>query len=91
MVPLDDYELLRASMAPRIEALLKLYSPNTSRGNFMADVANRGANRMLVQVAVALEIASEEEMAAHFKRLDTEAWEQTEAAIARVEAEERQR
>jgi hypothetical protein len=74
-----------------LAVLLKLYRPNTGRGNFQPDVANRGANRILVKIAAALAIASEQEIAEHFKRLDTEALERSEAAIARAEAADRER
>lgn len=72
-----------------LEMLLALYLPNVGRGNFMADVANRGRNDMLRKVIVTLDLASEVEAARHFRRLDDEAYERSQRAIARLDEDGR--
>jgi hypothetical protein len=75
----------------QLEALLKLYHPNTGKGNFQGDVYWRGQNVMLVKVIATLELASEEEVEARFRKLDEEAWQRGEEAIARANARDRGR
>lgn len=78
---------MTAVQTVKLAKLLALYKPNIGRGNFQADVANRGANEMLVRVSVALTIAPEDRIRAEFRRLDTEQSERQQAYIDRLEAE----
>jgi hypothetical protein len=73
------------------EDLLKLYQPNVGKGNFQPDVFWRGANEMLAKVIVTLGLATEDEVTARFRKLDEEAWQRGEEAIARANARERER
>lgn len=70
------------------ETLLALYRPNVGRGNFQADVAGRGANRMLARVIVALGLASDSEVAAAFRERDAEHSQRSEAYLERLNAEQ---
>lgn len=73
-------------MAEPFEVLMGLYKPRIGGGNFQPDVFTRGANQMLVKAAVALGVATEEQMTAGFKVLDDAYDQRVEAAIARAEA-----
>lgn len=70
-----------------LSKLLALYKPNVQRGNFQADVAQRGGNRMLASAITTLGLATEAEVAEEFKRRDREHAEEWETYLERVNAE----
>jgi hypothetical protein len=74
----------------QLEALLKLYRPNVGKGNFQGDVSWRGGNEMLATVIVTLGLATEDEVKARFRKLDEEAWQRGEEAVARANARRRE-
>lgn len=73
----------------QLAAIVKLYRPNVSNGNYGGDVFAGGRNEGLLKAAVAAGLETEAGMLERFRVADRDDYQRSEAAIERANLEAR--
>jgi len=67
-------------------ALYALYKPNTGRGNFQADVRDRGWNAAVAKVLEVLGLDNAKRIEARFKVMDEQEWDRQQERLDEINA-----